>query len=328
MKPSLLLWSAAAAAALVTAQAQPTGTPPPTATPAQGQAAATPASKELGARLASQGVPNVAPCASCHGANGEGNAAGGFPRIAGQSSSYLARQLRSYANGERKNPVMEPIAKALNDEQRAAAAGYYATLVAPTAPASSAAASAGSAASAPSRALQQRGAQLAGVGDNAIRVQACVNCHGPGGIGEAFAYPYLAGQHASYLQAVLGEWKSGARKTDPSGQMVLIAKALSDADVRAVAAYYSGLPAPGPRDADLATPWRAAGRTAVVSGPRPGTGERQQTQGVGTEQGAPLSGAQGQGPGGTSGGGSQRSPTGESKTGTAVQPDTGASAPR
>ena len=325
MKTSLLLSSAAAAAALVTAQAQPTGTPPPTATPAQGQAAATPASKELGARLATQGVPNVAPCASCHGANGEGNAAGGFPRIAGQSSSYLARQLQSYANGDRKNPVMEPIAKALNDEQREAAASYYASLVGRPASTANPAAPAGSA---PSRAVQQRGAQLAGVGDNAIQVQACANCHGPGGIGEAPAYPYLAGQHASYLQAVLGEWKSGARKTDPSRQMVLIAQALSDDDVRAVAAYYAALPAPGPRDADLAKPWRASGRTAVVSGPRPGTGERQQTEGVGSEQGTPLSGAQGQGPGGTSGGGSQGSPTGESKTGTSVPADAGASAPR
>ena len=109
--------------------------------------------------------------------------------------------------------------------------------------------------------------------------------------------------------------------------MPRIAHDLSDADIRAVAVFYAGMPAPGPRDADVATPWRASGN-AVVSGPRPAGGAKQESQGVGTEQGAPLTGG-GQGPGGggaTSGGGAQGSPTGRSQTGTSVGP--AASAPR
>ena len=90
--------------------------------------AATGADADLGARIASQGVPNVAACAGCHGASGEGNAAANFPRIAGQSSRYLRHELEAYANGARTNPVMTPIAKALDDAQRRAVAAHYAAL--------------------------------------------------------------------------------------------------------------------------------------------------------------------------------------------------------
>jgi cytochrome c553 len=40
-------------------------------------------------------------CASCHGMRGEGNAALGAPRLAGQDGAYLARQLRSFKAGTR-----------------------------------------------------------------------------------------------------------------------------------------------------------------------------------------------------------------------------------
>jgi len=45
------------------------------------------------------------PCAACHGAKGEGNAALLAPRIIGMDSRYLARQLRNFRDGIRgKNP--------------------------------------------------------------------------------------------------------------------------------------------------------------------------------------------------------------------------------
>jgi cytochrome c553 len=40
-------------------------------------------------------------CGACHGGRGQGNAALGAPRIAGQSAPYLARQLASFASGTR-----------------------------------------------------------------------------------------------------------------------------------------------------------------------------------------------------------------------------------
>jgi cytochrome c553 len=104
------------------------------ATNAHAQAPSTDGSdSNAGKQIATGGAPNgVAACASCHGAQGEGNAASNFPRIAGQPQAYLARQLRSYANGSRVNPIMGPIAKALTPQQIDAVSSYYAALAAPS----------------------------------------------------------------------------------------------------------------------------------------------------------------------------------------------------
>lgn len=253
----------------------------------------------LAPALAARGVParSVPACASCHGAQGEGNAAAGFPRLAAQSQKYLARQMRSFADGSRPSPVMTPIAKALTRAQTEAIAAHYAAL-APAQPASASAASAAPAASAPAGdAALARGAVLATVGEDSVQLQACANCHGPGGSGEPPALPYLAAQPANYLGAALVEWKSGRRKTDPSGQMTAIAARLSDADVAAVAAYYAAQPpvAPRPRLTPPKLPPLAAGRKSQAPSVG-GAGSR----GTGTESGSPLTGG-GQGPGGGGG---------------------------
>src|SRR5205085_7928457 len=121
-------------------------------------------------------------------------------------AAYLLRQLEAYAADTRTNPVMQPIAKAMSAEQRGAAAGYYESL----------AVSAAQPASAAAAAAPPLGKTIATVGIQERRIQACANCHGPEGIGEWATYPALAGQHSSYLTNALAEWKSGARRTDPS----------------------------------------------------------------------------------------------------------------
>jgi cytochrome c553 len=308
--------ASAAAAASAASAAVPSGPIiAPLAASAPGEA-----ERSAGATLATQGGNGVAACASCHGPQGEGNAAAGFPRIAGQSYAYLLHQLQSYADDTRKHAVMAPIAKALSAAQRGQAAAYYASL----APAGAASAAAPGAASA--AAGIARGAMLARTGDDTRLIQACANCHGPGGQGEGAAYPYLAGQHAGYLVNALAEWRDGSRNTDPSGQMPLIAKALGDADAQAVAAFYAQQPLPAAardaRPAPAAAPAPAA--SAVVSGPASGA-QGQATQGVGSEQGAPLTGGA-QGPGGGGGGsgsGSTGQPSGAATTG-AQAPASGA----
>ena len=245
--------------------------------------ASTGSAQDVGAgkQLASQGAGAATACVGCHGANGEGNAQTAFPRLAGQGRLYLAHQLESYANGSRKNPIMQPIAAALNDAQRQQVAAYYASL--------------GSASSS-APAANAREPVLVGRGDDRRQVQSCANCHGPQGIGDAAANPYLAGQHANYLTATLAAWKSGDRNNDPSGQMPRIAKALTDDEVRTLVAYYAGLPAPAPRNGQAAPPALSATRASVQSGPQEATVP---TQGVGSEQGAPLTGGgQSQGAGG------------------------------
>jgi len=179
----------------------------------------------------------VQACAFCHGAQGEGNAANGTPRIAGQPQTYLERQLAAYADGRRENVVMTPIARELAPEQRTALSAYYSSLRA--------------AAAKPTRgqvAANSRGLALATRGDEALHVQACQDCHGPGGTGFGNVNPYLAGLDRGYLEAALGEWRSGSRKSDPSRQMNQVAKNLGDADIKALAAYFASQPPPPPRE--------------------------------------------------------------------------------
>jgi cytochrome c553 len=344
----------------------------PTAAPAP-----TDAQRQTGATIAAQGGGGaVAACNSCHGAQGEGNAGGGFPRIAGQSYAYLAHELDSYAGGSRKNAVMQPIASAMTPQQRQAAAAYFASLnpggaatgaagaasgtstsstsSAAAGPASgtsassaatgvasgtstpstgagsrTAGANAGAAAATRSAGASGRGAQLAQMGDESQGVQACANCHGPGGIGSGELYPYLAGQHANYLTAALNAWRDGTRANDPSGQMPLIAHGLAPQDVSALAAYYAAQPARATAiDAERMAPIgpvAAASGPAVVSGPQAGGTEgSSRGAGTGTESGSPVLGAQSQTPGGTG-----TASTGAPQQGaSAAMPQQGASAAR
>ena len=275
--------AASGAAGAASAPASAAQTPPPLVPQQVPVALAVdPQQVAAGQQLATQGAQSVAACAGCHGQAGEGNAQLGTPRLAGQGRLYLLRQLDAYANGMRKNAVMQPIAAAMNADQRRAAAAYYSAQGQPP-----------TASSEPA----QRPADpvLAAQGDERRQVQGCANCHGPQGIGDAADNPYLAGQHANYLTAAMAAWKSGERQDDPSGQMPVIAKALTDDEVRTLTAYYSGLPPPAPRNAQAAPPPLAGQRAAVQSGP---VAAAAPTQGTGTEQGALTGGAQGQGAGG------------------------------
>lgn len=298
MKPhgasGVVLFGLAAAVGAV-AQAQ-------TQTRAPAAAAGVAGNAQAGGTLAQSGGQNgVTACVTCHGAQGEGNAAAGFPRLAGQPQAYLLRQLNSYANGHRDNPVMGPIAKAMQQQQILDVSAWYASLVKAAAPAAS---TPPGAKGAPPAAVLARGKLLANVGSEPLQVQACVNCHGPNGAGEAPDYPSLAGQHASYLTAAMAEWKAGNRKTDPSGQMPLIAQRLGDQDVASLAAYYASqrtTPA-STQDGNVAagTPARPAVAAAAGGSGPSAAGAGAAVSGSGTEQGAPLTGGN-QGPGGGGG---------------------------
>lgn len=70
--------------------------------------------------LSEKGVPA---CASCHGAQGQGN--GQFPRLAGQHAEYLMRQIEVFQNGTRANaPVMSAVAHTLGKEEAKAVTAF------------------------------------------------------------------------------------------------------------------------------------------------------------------------------------------------------------
>src|SRR5690349_15017650 len=95
-------------------------------------ACASPAEAATPQTLVSHGNGHGAPpCQSCHGADGGGQAAAGFPRLAGLDATYLARQLADYAAGSRSDAVMQPIARALSAEERQAIASFYSRMPVP-----------------------------------------------------------------------------------------------------------------------------------------------------------------------------------------------------
>ena len=190
-----------------------------------------------------RGATTAHACEGCHGAHGEGMAAKGYPRLAGQAAGYLAKQLDDFASGRRTNPVMTPLAKSLTEQQRSDVASYFASLATPYETAVGAA----------DAALLERGRLLARSGDESKQLQACANCHGPGGSGERFATPYLEGQSATYLATTIKEWKSGARANDAGKQMVVVARRLDDRDIAAVAAYFAGVVRSSPTEPGVRT---------------------------------------------------------------------------
>lgn len=188
--------------------------------------------------LVSQGNGRGAPpCQSCHGADGGGQAAAGFPRLAGLDASYLDKQLADYAAGTRTNAVMQPIAKALSADERRTVAAYYARLPMPAMTATSKPAP-----------TDGTGAMLAKRGRWSERVPACEQCHGPGGVGVGAHFPPLAGQPAAYIEAQLKAWQQGTRRNDPLQLMQHLSRALDAQDIAAVAQWYAAQPLPAGSD--------------------------------------------------------------------------------
>jgi cytochrome c553 len=210
-------------------------------------------------------------CMSCHGAEGAGDGAAAFARLAGLPAWYMYKQLQEYASGSRPNQVMTDIAKQLTDAEMRSVSSYYAVVEAPY-PAMP---------QHPATQSLQWGGQLAAVGSATKGIPACVNCHGPDGFGLAPSVPYLSGQHADYLALQLSLWKQGVRKNDAMGVMAAIASKMSDDDIKAVSDYYARVrpledreaaaSAQNPAQAPAVNPARDAGeqRSQADSGAQP-----------------------------------------------------------
>jgi cytochrome c553 len=185
---------------------------------------------ELGREIV-QGA-GIAPdfaCQRCHGAQGTGKPSEGAPRLAGQPRFYLEKQLRDFALGTRRSEKMTPVARALNQEQREAAAAYFASLISVPYPDPPYA----------DPALVQQGGILSAIGDEQGEVRACEICHADAGVGMAPSFPYIAGQFADYTERQLRSWKQGTRRNDPLDVMAEIAERLSEQKIRALALYFA-----------------------------------------------------------------------------------------
>ncbi len=191
------------------------------------------------------GAPGIAPahsCINCHGIDGRGDFAAGFPRLAGQSGEYLFHALKAYAAGVRNNAIMSPIAKSLSEGQMRSAAAYYARLAdTPWQPAR-----------AGEPELLQYGAALSSIGSATLGIQGCINCHGPAGQGLPPNYPYLAGQPATYLTARLLDYQAmpAGNGTQLQEIMADIARRMGNREIEALSHYFASV-APRPVGAGI-----------------------------------------------------------------------------
>lgn len=186
-------------------------------------------SPALGEGSAEEGQAKATPCIACHGPDGN-SVNPEWPNLAGQSASYIVRQLQAFKSGERQNPLMSPMATPLSDDDMEDLAAYY-----------SQQRPAGLEADA---SKVNDGQRLYRGGDPVAGISACIACHGPNGRGmPAAGYPSLQGQHATYIAAQLRAYRSGTRTTDqPFNRMMRdVANRLTDDQIEAVAQYVQGL---------------------------------------------------------------------------------------
>ncbi|CAK0761917.1 Cytochrome c4 [Gammaproteobacteria bacterium] len=179
------------------------------------------------------GKEKAAVCGACHGADGN-SVVPTFPRLAGQSEEYLAKQLKELKGGVRKDPIMSSQTAAINEADIPNLAAYFASQKHVAATESS------------NKELFARGQKLFMGGNTAASVPACASCHGPNGAGNPAAhFPSLAGQHAGYITTQLQRFKSGERANDPNRMMQDSAARISTEEMKAVAEFIAHL-APTP----------------------------------------------------------------------------------
>ena len=164
-------------------------------------------------------------CFLCHGATGDSSSPL-YPKLAGQNSGYMLKQLRNFKRGERESSDMRKVVADLDENDMQSAAFFF----------SRQQPSRGNSAYAEMRAL---GEKLFSQGDPARGLKPCRECHGDNGAGSA-TLPRIAGQHTLYIETQLTLFEE-RRRTNDNAQMQDVAKRLTTDEVRAVAEYLRSL---------------------------------------------------------------------------------------
>lgn len=179
---------------------------------------------------AEAGAGKAAVCGACHGPGGNSSNPD-WPKLAGQHSSYVARQLAAFKAGTRKAPVMNAQAANLSDQDMKDLAAHFATQKMQP-----------GVASPDSLKIAEK---LYRAGDAARGLPACAACHGPAGAGVPGAgYPRLGGQHAKYVSTQLHRYHDKADlpfDETHTATMAAVAAKLTDAEIEALASYVNGL---------------------------------------------------------------------------------------
>ncbi len=168
-------------------------------------------------------------CSLCHGIDGNSTNPI-FPKLAGQQSTYLVRQLKEFRDHHRSDPdgykYMWGIARYLTNQQITELATYFSQQKNIPAPKGNAG-------------LEAQGKLIFTEGIPANNTPACATCHGPYGSGNGI-FPRIAGQHMKYIEKQLSIFKDTDDRPDGT-VMKVITHHITPVEARAVATYLSSL---------------------------------------------------------------------------------------
>src|SRR4051812_7038409 len=133
-------------------------------------------------------------CGACHGADGNSSAPAN-PKLAGQFSDYLHKQLADFKPKAGKKParesaVMNGMVANLSERDMKSLAAYFSGQKLKPALATD-------------KELAALGQKLWRGGNSEKALPACAGCHGPDGAGIPGQFPRLAGQYPEYIAAQL-----------------------------------------------------------------------------------------------------------------------------
>jgi cytochrome c553 len=206
-----------------------------------GEASAPPGRLPLGADRVNEPANSIpkqalqgklAYCEECHGPSARGfHGYYPIPRLAGQQIEYLQNQLRAFVERRRTNNIMFHVSRVLSPEMmEALATNLHDLNPKPLGGAT--------------RELFAKGKDIYEAGVTDKNVPACSSCHGNDAKGNG-SFPRLAGQLFDYTSSKLTNWdkERGQDPADPdsSATMQPIARSLTDAQIKAIAAYLSEL---------------------------------------------------------------------------------------
>lgn len=171
-------------------------------------------------------------CKTCHGIDGQGfRGSYPMPRLAGQQPEYIENQLKAFIERRRNNPVMFNVAHVLSPAMLEALTTEFKNL------------NPKPLGGAPKTNIAE-GKKIYEDGVASANVPPCASCHGPEAKGDG-QFPRLAGQLYDYVIKKLTNWdkERGQDKANPDSSAIMqpIAHDLTEAQIKAVAAYVSQL---------------------------------------------------------------------------------------
>lgn len=176
-----------------------------------------------GAADVAAGAAKAETCVACHGKDGVSQMAG-TPSLAGQPEGFLQWQLVYFRSGTRKNPLMQPIAAGLSDDDIRNLAAHFAAQK-----------------PAPRGASGAADPAMFSVGQRLAQANRCASCHKDDYAGDKAA-ARTGGQREDYLLKALRDFKSGARTGGGVAAMPDAVYRLGDDELRALAHFMAHLP--------------------------------------------------------------------------------------